>query len=173
MSGFNGTWKLDVSGSKMWDAEKQDYAPETVGEEIITIKVEGGVQDYEVLYGDDPVIRMGYTSVYDDTTWVPYLVREIITDSPDPDAAVAEFKTRVKADQGAAERRFELGKPYGWVRTVYVDPRTHYRLARTDDGEALYVMMRRLAEDEQSYVATLLDRDGIVYRIRKFDRVSG
>ena len=154
----------------MWDTELGRYVPETVGEEIITIRTCGDTQDYEVLYGDDPMITMGYTTVFDDPTWVPYLVRAINTEQADASAAVAQFRDRVKADRGGAERNFEVGRPYGWVRTAYVDDRTHYRLQKDDNGRAQYVMMRRLATNAESYVATLLDRDGIVYRIRRFVR---
>ena len=38
------------------------------------------------------------------------------------------------------------------VMTVKVDERTHYRIARTRDGDAQYAMMRRLSKDGQSYI---------------------
>lgn len=62
MSVFNGKWRIDIGRSKKWDSGAGIYVPDDVGEEIITMRIEGGVQDYEVLYGNDPVIRMGYTS---------------------------------------------------------------------------------------------------------------
>jgi hypothetical protein len=76
---FNGTWQIDIANAKTWDNAAKAYIPDEVGEEIITIRVEDGVQDYEVLYGDDPVIRMGYTARFDVAEWVPYSVREIIS----------------------------------------------------------------------------------------------
>jgi hypothetical protein len=33
-------------------------------------------------------------------------------------------------------------------------------------------MLRRMAEDGQSYVATVLDADGVVSRVRRFVRAS-
>ena len=84
MSVFNGTWRIDIGRSKKWDSAAGMYVPDDVGEEIITLRIEDGVQDYEVLYGSDPVIRMGYKSRYDDRAWVPYAVREIVT-RPDQD----------------------------------------------------------------------------------------
>ena len=61
---------------------------------------------------------MGYTSRYDDREWVPYAVREIIT-RPDQDKAkaVAEFRDRIGANEGANARNFQVGKPYALVRT--------------------------------------------------------
>jgi hypothetical protein len=172
MVDFNGTWKIDVSRSEMWSAEEQRYLPEEVGEEIITISIEDGVQDYEVLYGDDPVMRMGYTARFDDSEWVPYLVREIIPvdASQDLGESIEAFRARIKADHAGNERHFEVGKPYGMVRLVWVDDRTHYRFQRTETGEAQNVMMRRMAEDGQSYLSSLMDRDGVVFRTRWFLR---
>lgn len=169
---FSGTWRIDASRSVVWDDAAHAYVPDEVGEEIITLRVADGVQDYEVLYGDRPTIRMGYTSRYDDPGWVPYLVREIIgAGRGDTAEAVAEFKRRLRADQGQRERRFEVGKAYGLVRTVYVDERTHYRISKSaEDGTAQSVMLRRLASDGGSYLASVLDTNGIVFRTRWFVR---
>ena len=173
MSVFNGTWKIDLARSKKWDSSTGSYVPDEVGEEIITLKIADGVQDYEVLYGNNPVIRMGYTSRYDDAEWVPYAVREIISHSGHGLAeVVAEFRRRIGANEGSNSRNFQVGKPYGLVRTVYVDERTHYRISIAEDGTPQNVMLRRMAEDGQSYVATVLDVDGVVHRVRAFVRVK-
>ncbi|MCW2991243.1 MAG: hypothetical protein JWM73_1837, partial [Solirubrobacterales bacterium] len=163
---FNGVWRIDLDRSTVWDDQAQKHVPDLVGEEIITLDTRDGVQDYEVLYGDAPRITMGYASRLDDPAWTPYLVRAI-EESEAPGGTVDEFKARINAAQGTSERTFVVGQPYGMVRTVYVDELTHYRLAkdpRTD--KAQYVMMRRLAEDGESYVATVLDINGICFRIR-------
>ncbi len=170
---FNGRWAIDLDRSKVWDDASQQYVRDEVGDEIITLHVEGGVQDYEVLYGDAPRVRMGYTSRYDDTQWVPYLVREVtVPDNEDAAESVSRFKQRIKAADGARERHFEVGKPYGWVRTAYVDELTHYRISRGDDGNAQSIMMRRMADDGRSYLAAVLDTLGIVFRLRYFVRVD-
>ena len=173
MSVFNGTWKIDLARSRKWDPAAGVHGPDAVGEEIITLRIENGVQDYEVLYGDDPVIRMGYTSRYDDPTWVPYAVREIrVAPGRDPAASAAAFRDRIGATIGPNARRFEVGKPYALIRTVHVDERTHYRIAKAEDGSPQNVMLRRMAEDGLSYVATVLDAEGIVHRIRTFVRAG-
>jgi hypothetical protein len=173
MSIFNGTWKIDLDRSKKWDAATAAYVRDEVGEEIITLRIEGGVQDYEVLYGDDPVIRMGYTSRYDDPNWTPYAVRSI-TARPGQDQAeaVAEFRSRIGATDGPNARAFVVGKAYGLVRTIYVDERTHYRIGKAEDGTPQNVMLRRMAQDGRSYVATVLDAEGVVHRVRTFVRVA-
>lgn len=169
---FNGTWKLDLANASKWDTASKTYIPDAVGEEIITIRVADGVQTYEVLYGDDPVIRMGYTARFDVAEWVPYSVREIITaPGVDQTTAVAAFRQRIGANEASNARNFQVGKPYGLVRLVYIDERTHYRISKTEDGRPQNVLLRRLAEDGRSYMTSLLDAEGIVSRIRPFLRV--
>lgn len=168
---FNGQWHIDLAASTVWDDAAQREVPDEVGQEIITIRDAGGAQDYEVLYGDSPVVRMGYTAPWNSPEWTPYVVREIVSQGPDPRQDLDDFKTRVKATQGDAERHFELGQPYGLVRLVYVDEHTHYRALMnptTFKGQA--IMLRRMAPDLQSYMATVLDTRGIVHRRRRFVR---
>lgn len=170
---YNGRWTIDVAHSLVWDDTLERHVPDEVGEELITLKIADGIQDYEVLYGDHPKIRMGYTARYDAPDWVPYAVREVIVTSGDPDREVANFKSRIKASGGDRDRNFDVGQSYGLIRLVSVDERTHYRVSRNPkDGAAQSVMLRRMAEDGQSYLATVLDVDGIIYRIRKFVRVG-
>ncbi|MDB5819383.1 MAG: hypothetical protein JWQ11_3023 [Rhizobacter sp.] len=168
---FDGTWAIDLAASRVWDDKLGRHVEDAVGQEAITITTRDNVQDYEVLYGDSPRIRMGYTARFDDPRWVSYSVREIASTASDVQADLASFKQRIKASEGDRERFFEVGKSYGLVRLVYVDERTHYRVFKSPvDGKAQVMMLRRLAEDGQSYVATVLDVEGIVYRIRKFVR---
>jgi hypothetical protein len=165
---FDGTWRIDVDGSKVWDPERGEYVADEVGEEIITIRTEDGVQDYEVRYGGPPTtVRMGYRSRLDGPDWVRYEVRDIEGDSS-PEA-MAAFRERVKSTAS-----FAVGSSYGLVRTAYVDERTHYRICKDEDsGEALYVMMRRLTEDGQGYTAAVLRANGVLGRERRFTRVDG
>ena len=166
---FEGSWKIDAARSKVWDYARGCYADDEVGDERIRIRLDGDVQDYEVLLGDDPTIRMGYTSRYDDPTWVNYTVREVISATgDDSDAAVNGFVVRIKS----RVKSYKVGEIYGRVRSVYVDERTHYRVSKAADGAAEYIMMRRLAGDGQSYVASVLAVDGIINRVRTFVRVA-
>ena len=167
---FNGTWRIDTGRSTVWDDETRQHVPDLVGEEIITLHTANGVQDYEVLYGDRPRIRMGYTSRFDDETWVPYLVRGI--DFVDDESAVDDFKSRINAARGERERHFVVGQPYGLVRTIYVDEHTHYRVSKDPDtGRAQSMMLRSLSADGGSYVSTVLDTNGVCFRVRTFVRV--
>jgi hypothetical protein len=169
---FNGTWQIDLDQSLVWDDTLKKHVKDEVGQEIITLRINNDVQDYEVLYGDRPKIRMGYTARYDDTKWVPYAVREVISDAADIAQDVDNFKQRIKAAGGDRNRSFEVGSSYGLIRLVSADDYSHYRVSRNpEDGTAQSIMLRRMANDEQSYLATVLDVYGIVYRIRRFVRI--
>lgn len=162
---FEGEWKIDLAASRVWDPAKGDYIPDQIGQELITIRLDGDVQTYEVLLGDKPTLRMGYTSRYDSTEWVPYSIREIIGMSDEGD--MADFIERTKQRKTS----FKVGDIYGLVRTIYVDDRTHYRLSKdASTGEAEYIMLRRLAEDGQSYEAAVFRVDGTIAIKRRFVR---
>ena len=102
--------------------------------EIISFQIgDDGVQHYqvEIQSSEDAPLRKGwYDSKYNDDTFVPY------------------NGTVYPADGGME------------VMTVKVDERTHYRIARTREGEARYVMMRRLSDDGQAYMSAGLTIDG-------------
>jgi hypothetical protein len=169
---FNGTWGIDLEQSLVWDDASGKHVRDDVGQEVITLRITDDVQDYEVLYGDRPRIRMGYTARYDDPQWVSYAVREVISEAADVEQEVNEFKQRIKAAGGDRDRSFEVGTSYGLIRLVSVDAHTHYRVSKSPkDDAAQSIMLRRMARDGQSYLATVLDVHGIVYRIRRFVRI--
>ena len=95
--------------------------------EIISFEIgDDGVQHYRVEFQsseDEPLRKGRYDSKYNGARFVPHNG----TVFP-PDAVGME------------------------VMTVKVDERTHYRIARTRDGDAQYAMMRRLSKDGQSYI---------------------
>ena len=112
--------------------------------EIIRISVEDGVQTYRVQSmgaRSNVDSHSGYSSKYNDDTWVHY-------------------QNFIPGNVRDAE-----------LLTIKVDDRTHYRVARTKStGEASYILMRRMAEDLQSYSSTLLNVDGEITLIRVFER---
>jgi hypothetical protein len=173
---FDGVWDIDLEGSSMWDLEQQRYVPEPAGFERITLRHDGATQNYEVLYGDSPRIRMGYTQTFDSTDWAPYQVREIMEIPAGSDAADAAlaFGERVGAPAAGVRRRsFAIGSNYGMIRLISVNERVHYRLGvNADDGTPQSMLMRKLEEDGNAYITYLLDPEGIVYRIRRFVRVD-
>ena len=112
--------------------------------EIIRIEVKDGVQTYRVQSmgaRSTTDSQSGYSVKYNGDTWVPY-------------------ENYIPGNYRDAE-----------LLTIKVDDRTHYRIARTrSTGEAAYILMRRMAEDGQSYASTLLTADGEITLIRVFER---
>jgi len=162
---FEGDWEIDLTASEVWDPATRGFIPDQIGQELISIRLDGDVQTYEVLLGDRPTIRMGYTSRYDSTDWVPYSVREIV--GADEDHAIDQFIERTKQ----RKTDFKVGDIYGMVRTIFVDERTHYRLSKdAATGDAEYIMLRRLDDDGQSYRATVFRVDGQISIRRRFIR---
>jgi hypothetical protein len=170
---FNGVWKIDVPGSSVWDPESESYLADEVGEELIKIENVDGVQNYEVLYGDSPMIRIGYTSRYDSPEWVRYEIREILGAADRPvEEQVAEFKARVKAT-GAHDRNLVVGECYGEVRMISVDERNEFRLARSPkDGTPQSMILRAMESDGNAYLASIMGPEGVIFRIRRFVRVA-
>ena len=114
--------------------------------EVIRISVEDGVQTYRVRsMGARSTVdsQSGYSVKYNGDTWVHY-------------------ENYIPGNVRDAE-----------LLTVKVDDHTHYRIARTrSTGKAAYILMRRMAEDEQSYASTLLNVDGEITLIRVFERCA-
>ena len=112
--------------------------------EIIRISVENGVQTYRVRSmgaRSNVDSHSGYSVKFNDDEWVHY--------------------------QNYIPGNFRDQE----LLTVWVDDRTHYRIARTrSTGEARYILMRRMEADLQSYSATLLTVDGEITLIRVFER---
>lgn len=67
---------------------------------------------------------------------------------------------------------YTSGEIIGYVTNVKVDDRTHYRIATDLEGRARYVMMRRLTDDGQAYIATGLSIDGELGQFRWMERVD-
>ena len=114
--------------------------------EIIQITVEDDVQTYRVRSmgaRSTTDSHSGYSVKFNDDVWVHY-------------------ENYIPGNYRDAE-----------LLTVKVDNRTHYRIARTKStGEAAYILMRRMADDGQSYSATLLTPDGDITLIRVFERCT-
>jgi hypothetical protein len=167
---FHGTWKIDLTSkdSRTWDANREAYVADSIGSEITTLNIKDGVQEYEVLYGEDPTLRMGYTCAYDSHEWVPYTVRGIegVPEHEQEQAAI-RFRERTQSPYP-----FAIGKPIQFVRTIKVDERTHYRISKAVDGNADFILMRRMDESKDSYIATLIDVSGRILIVRRFQRVK-
>ena len=152
LSGFEGFWEMDIERSRVRDEKTGEWVPEWLDGQTIELRHHDDVQSYKVEIQIDETLRtfMGYTCAFGQEEWVPYSVVGI--DGP-PDHELLKPNKTLKA--GTA-----LGEPVAWVKQVYVDPRTHYRVTKNLDGTPQYVMLRRLSEDGQSLLSTVVDPDG-------------
>ena len=162
---FNGSWDIDLSRSKIWDYEKQEYIPDIVGGEKLTINTVGDVQTVYMTIGVDPVIELEYVNRFGDQEWSPYIVKSIAGHTEQD--AVGDYSSLIRLPQA-----FEVGRAAYLVKTIYIDERCHYRIsANAQTGFAEHVMQRRLSEDGQFYVSSVMRPDGVVDVVRTFVRV--
>jgi hypothetical protein len=163
-SGFDGHWVMVNDESTIWDPERGEYVPEVLKGQEIDIRHDGDVQIYRIRVDitEDLTIHMGYECRFGDAVWVPYTVVQI---DGDPDHPALAPNDTLK--QGT-----RLGAPIAWIKQIYVDPRTQYRISRNPDGTAQYVMMRRLSEDGTRNVGTVLTPDGTASIDKAFMRVA-
>jgi hypothetical protein len=152
---FNGTWRINLERSKHYTASPPLH-------EVITFQVDGDQERYEVEYEQPgaPRVRMGYATTYNDGKWVPYTLLEVIGHPEGVPEGAGGFGGR------------RPGDAVGMVTSVKIDERTRLRLARNLDGEAQYVLQRRLAEDGRSYDSTMLTADGEISLVRVFEKVD-
>lgn len=163
MRGFDGTWQIDTTDprSQVWDPTAQMYVPDTIGDEVITLKHQGDRQLYTVRYGVSPTVRMQHVCVYDSAEWSPYTVVEKIGEPAyDP-----------KKPNWAHE--FVVGQSYSFVRIVTVSDRVHCRLMRTPSGDARAILTRTLEDGDATYVSSVIDPlTGRLKLVRVFHRIN-
>jgi len=148
---FDGVWEMNRDVSTRYDPATGGQVPETIERQVIRLKHEGDVQHYEVDVTEDGVtLHMGYSAPFGDPEWVPYTVYAV-----------------------EGESDLSVGQVTAHVLQVKVDDRTHYRVVRSMDGSAQYVMERRLADDQQSYVAYIMAADGTLSIAKVFERQAG
>jgi len=163
LAGFDGTWAIDLTRSEVRDEKTGEWVPEWLKDQDIEMRHDGDVQTYRgvVKAADDLTMYMGYTCAFGQQEWVPYAIVEI--DGP---ADHPLLKPNPTLTSGV-----RLGDPIAWVKQVYVDPRTHYRISKNLDGTPQYVMLRRLLEDG-SILSTVIDPDGTPTIRKYFTRIA-
>jgi len=72
------------------------------------------------------IIHLTYDCRFGDEEWVPYTVVALDADENDERLAPGDI---IKSET-------KQGQPLAWVKQVYVDPRTQYRITRNLDGSA-------------------------------------
>ncbi|SEB65030.1 hypothetical protein [Rhodococcus koreensis] len=163
-SGFNGKWRMDLDRSKIWDAARGEWAPEVLADQRLEIRTEGDVMYYKISVGisSDLTVHSTYTCRFGDSKWAPYMVESI-----DGDANHEKLTPNDLPKSG-----MKLGEASAYVKQVYVDPRTQYRITKNPDGTAQYVMLRRLSADGRTNTGYVLDTNGVATIAKVFVRES-
>lgn len=161
---FDGTWVMNREKSTNWDKKLQCHVPEPLLAQTVVVRTEGDVQynELHVQHTEDSSARLAFTCRFDDgENWVPYVVVETSGERPEPaDELIAGFKPHR-----------EVGQPFEECIQVRVDERTHYQFTRAPGGgDAYYVRMRRMLDDGDSYIAVVLDTDGVPSVVKAFER---
>lgn len=160
---FDGTWLMNRERSTVYDRTSQKQIREPLLAQTVIIRTEGDVQHNElhVQQSENCLLKLGFSCRFNDITWVPYNVLAIEGDPPkvEADGAIAGFHPT-----------FEVGQPFEECVQIKADDRTHYQLTRAPGGgRAYYVRMRRML-DADSYVAVVMDTDGIPANVKYFER---
>lgn len=163
-TGFDGRWGMVLDESTVWDEVKQEWVPEVLAGQEVRIHHVGDTQHYRIRVDitEDLSIHMGYECTFGDSKWVPYTVLQI---DGDPDHPMLAPNDTLK--QGT-----RLGEPIAWLKQVYADRRTQYRITRNPDGTAQYIMMRRLSEDGTRNIGTVLSSEGVANIDKAFMRLG-
>jgi hypothetical protein len=150
--GFDGVWRMYLPDSTVLDPATGEMIPEVLTDQVLEIRTTGDVMDYKIRVDHSPELSifMTYRCQFGAVEWTPYTVYHIEGDANDPalrPGPLLKSGTR-------------LGEPMAFIKQVYVDPRTQYRITRNPDGTAQYLMLRRLSEDGRRNVGTVLTAEG-------------
>jgi hypothetical protein len=164
-SGFDGVWRMDRDASQVRDPNTGVWKPEAILEQVIEMRHDGDVMDYRLRidHAEDLSLYVRYRCRYGDAGWAPYTVFHIEGDPDHPMLQPGDFR-KVPASVGTIT---------AFVKQIYVDPRTRYRITKHPDGRPQYSMLSRLSEDRNRLVATVhsVEDEGAV--VKHFDRDTG
>jgi hypothetical protein len=161
-TGFDGVWHMDQGRSRVWDEETNQWRQEPIEAQTLDIRHEGDVMHYRIAVKHSPTltIHMTYECRFSDEKWAPYSVVDIEGDAGHDDLKPGDL----------LKSGIRLGEPIAYIKQVYVDPRTQYRITRNLDGTAQYAMLRRLSDDGQTNTGTVLTPQGVATISKVFGR---
>jgi hypothetical protein len=164
-SGFDGVWRMYQPDSKVRDPKTGEWVPEVILNQVIEIHHDGDVMHYRcrIDHAEDLSLYLRYTCRYDADKWVPYSVFHIDGDPDHESLRPNNFRT-VHA---------RVGEPIAYLKQVYVDPRTRYRITKHPDGRAQYCLMSRLSEDGQCVIGSVLSAESDAAIVKHMLRDTG
>jgi hypothetical protein len=150
-SGFDGVWRMYLPDSKVLDPATGEWVPEVINDQVSEVRHDGDVMEFRsrIQHAPDLVLYLRYVCGYDTEEWAPYTVMHIDGDPEHESLRPNRFR-KVHA---------RVGDPIAFVKQVFVDPRTRFRITRHPDGSAQYLLMNRLSEDRQRSVAKVMSAD--------------
>jgi hypothetical protein len=161
-SGFDGVWRMDLSESRVRDPTTGKWKQEWLAGQINAIRHEGATQHFRlrVAVAPDVAVYKGFTATFGSHVWVPYDVLHIDGDLD---------RKRLPAS-GLSGPGMGVNEPSAWLKIVYVDPNTLYRINRNPDGTPQYLLLRKLSKDRQTLTGTVLTPEGTTIISKVFHR---
>jgi hypothetical protein len=152
LSGFDGVWRIYLPDSKVLDPQTGEWVPEVIQDQVSEVRHDGEQMEFRsrIQHAPDLVLYLSYVCGYGDREWAPYTVMHIEGD-PDHESLRPNNFRKVHA---------RVGEPIAFVKQVYVDPRTRFRITRHPNGVAQYLLMNRLSADLRRSVAKVISADG-------------
>jgi hypothetical protein len=160
-TGFDGRWYMDREASRWLDRATGNWMPEPLYAQSLKTQHHGDLFEGWCAVSPSPgvVHHLRYQVRFDDREWAPYTCVAIEGMDEVPPSDVLKSGIQV-------------GKPLAYLKQVWADERTQYRICRNPDGSAQYVMMRRLSEDGQTNVGTCIAPDGVTFVSKVFRRTK-
>jgi hypothetical protein len=142
---FSGLWRMSRRDSKVLDPMTGEWVQEVIQDQVNEILIDGSMTytRVRIVHADNLTTYLGFKIEHGIDEWVPYTCFHIEGDLNHEALKPNNFRK-------IHER---VGEPISYLRLIYVDPRTQYRVTRHVDGSADYMMQSRLAEDLQSRIA--------------------
>lgn len=151
-SGFDGVWHMYLPDSKVLDPVTGEWVPEPIKSQVSEVRHEGDVMTFQgrIDHADDLSMYLRYTCRYGADDWTPYEIVRIEGDPEHESLRPNHFR----------KHHARVGGVMGYVKQVYVDPRTRIRITKHPTGEAQYVLMVRLSADCERSVAKVIAAEG-------------
>jgi hypothetical protein len=164
-SGFDGVWRMYRPKSQTRDPVTGEWVPEVIEDQIAEIRHDGDVLQFRcrIDHAADLQLYLSYTCRLGSDEWVPYVVFHIDGD-PDHESLRPNDFRKVHA---------RVGEPIAFVREIYVDPRTMFRLTRHPDGSAQYGLMSRLSDDGGRIVGSVQSAESDAAIVKHMIRDTG
>jgi hypothetical protein len=156
---------MSQTGSQVRDPKTGEWVPEVIENQLVENLIDGRTTYSRVRidHAADLSVFYGYKAQDGVDEWAPYVCFHIAGDPAHEKLRPHEFR----------RAQTQIGNPISYLKLVYADLRTQYRITRNADGTALYMMENRLSQDGQSRVAKVWSVDTEAAVAKLFLRDTG